>query len=341
MRTRFLLGLLLCLLMASCALPRRRPPIPLATETPSPTATARPTATPIIPLAILVIPADLPQEESTLYQKTIYELAYAAGMRFQVLNTLTPLDLELAGPALKVVVVFPPDPGLASLVSQAPQVQFLAVGIPDLAPAANLTVLGATNRPVEQQAFLAGYITAMLSPDYRTGILTLADDPQGLAAETAFINGRKFYCGLCLASFPPWYDYPLHIQVPPETAADQYPAYARAFHNYQVEAVYIYPPLATPDVLMMLADYNIKMVGESLTLEDVRDQWVVSIQPDLLAAVRQVFPELVAGQGGREIAIPLFLNDVNEALLSEGKLRLVQQVLEDLQAGYIGTGVNP
>jgi hypothetical protein len=32
---------------------------------------------------------------------------------------------------------------------------------------------------------------------------------------------------------------------------------------------------------------------------------------------------------------------VNTDLLSEGKLRLVQQTLDDLQAGYISTGVNP
>lgn len=341
MRTRLLIGLLVFLLVSCTWPPGRRSPTPPVMATARPTAIASPTATPLVPLTILVIPADLPQEEATLYQKTVYELAYAAGMRFQVLNSLTPLDIELAGPALKMVVVFPPDPGLADLVTRAPQAQFLAVGISDLAPAANLSVLGTNDRPVEQQAFLAGYITAMLSPDYRTGILTLADDPQGLAAETAFINGRKFYCGLCLASFPPWYDYPLHIQVPADAREDQYPAYARSFHDYQVEAVYIYPPLATLDVLTMLAEYNIKIVGESLPLEDIRDQWVTSIQPDLLAAIRQVFPELVAGQGGKEIAIPLFLTDINEALLSEGKLRLAQRVLDDLQAGYISTGLNP
>lgn len=339
MRSRFL-PVLLTLLLASCALPSRQPAIPSATATARPTSTPLPTTTPATPLTILVIPADLSQEEASLYQKTIYDLAYAAGMRFQVLNTLTPFDLELAGQALKIVVVFPPDPGLAELTTIAPQAQFLAVGIPDLAPSANLTVIAAANRSIEQQAFLAGYIAAMLSPDYRTGILTLADDPQGLAAETAFMNGRKFYCGLCLASFPPWYDYPLHIEIPADTPEDQYPAYARAFHNYQAEVVYIYPPLATVDVLETLAEYNIKIIGESLTLEDVRDQWVVSIQPDLLAAIQQTFPSLVDGQGGKEVAIPLFLNDVNEALLSEGKLRLAQEILHDLQAGYIDTGVN-
>ncbi len=289
---------------------------------------------------MLVIPADLPQEESSLYQKTIYDLAYAAGMRFQVLNMLTPFDLELAGQALKVVIVFPPDPGLAELTALAPQAQFLAVGIPDLAPSANLTVIAATNRSVEQQAFLAGYIAAMLSPDYRTGILTLADDPQGLAAETAFMNGRTFYCGLCLASFPPWHEYPLHIEIPADTSEAQYPAYARAFRNYQVEVVYIYPPLATLDVLDTLAQHDINIIGENLPFEDIRDHWVVSIQPDLPAAIQQAFPNLIAGRGGKEVAIPLLLNDVNDALLSEGKLRLVQEILADLQAGYIDTGVN-
>lgn len=340
MRSRQVLALLAVFLLTSCALPQRRPTLPTPTATARPTPTAVPTATPTTPLTILVIPADMPQEESALYQKAVYDLAYAAGMRFQVLNTLTAFDMELAGQALKAVVVFPPDPGLAELTARAPQAQFLAVGIPGLTPGANLTIIGATDQAVEQQAFLAGYIAAMLSPDYRTGILTLADDVQGLAAEIAFMNGRTFYCGLCLASFPPWYDYPLHIEIPADTAEEQYPAYARAFHNYQAEVVYVYPPLATPDVLETLAQYDIKILGESLTLEDVRDHWVASIQPDVLAAIQQAFPELIAGQEGRAIPVPLFLNDVNDALLSEGKLRLVQELLHDLQAGYIDIGVN-
>jgi hypothetical protein len=37
----------------------------------------------------------------------------------------------------------------------------------------------------------------------------------------------------------------------------------------------------------------------------------------------------------------LFLADVNSDLLSEAKLRLVQDLLDGLQNGTIGTGVNP
>ena len=63
-----------------------------------------------MPLAILVLPADMPQEEYDRYQTLVYDLAQANGMRFQVLNTLTPDDLALVGPALKIVISLPPDP---------------------------------------------------------------------------------------------------------------------------------------------------------------------------------------------------------------------------------------
>ena len=85
---------------------------------------------------------------SSQYQKTVYDLAQANGMRYQLLNTLTIADITLAGPDLKIVVVFPPDPGLAALVTAAPSVQFLAVGIPGLATAPNLSTVGADGAPL-------------------------------------------------------------------------------------------------------------------------------------------------------------------------------------------------
>src|SRR5688500_9616616 len=54
------------------------------------------TATPTVPLAVLVVPADLDPDTSNLYQKTVYDLAQASGFRFQVLNSLTPETIEPA-----------------------------------------------------------------------------------------------------------------------------------------------------------------------------------------------------------------------------------------------------
>jgi hypothetical protein len=332
--------LILLILLTACALPGWPTPTPTGPTAPPPTPGPTPESTAVSPLAILLIPADMPSDQSSLYQTTVYDLAQQAGMRFQVRNALTASDISTE-PGLKVVIALPPDPGLAGLASAAPQVQFLGVGIPGLTAAANLSLIGASGKPVDQQAFLAGYIAAMLSPDYRVGILTQKDNPNALAAETAFINGVHFYCGLCYPTFPPFYDYPLHIEIPSDAPEGQYPAYADGLASYQVEVAYVYPEIATPDLLDYLSQKGIKIIAESMPFEDLRPEWVVSIQPKGIPAIQKIFPDLVAGKGGQNLSTPLFLTDVNPDLLTEGKQHLVEEVLSDLQAGYIDPGVKP
>ena len=100
--------ILLTLIISACGGSKT----PAVTDTPIPAETlavpATLPATPTVPLAILVLPADMDIETSDLYQTSVYDLAQSAGMRFQVRNTLTPADLE---PGLQVVIVVPPDTG--------------------------------------------------------------------------------------------------------------------------------------------------------------------------------------------------------------------------------------
>jgi hypothetical protein len=192
-KKRFLV-LLASLLLAACG-GRVTPTPALATPTPTPNPTVSPTIT--MPLAILVLPADMPQKDKDSYQKLVYNLTQANGMRWQVLNAFTTSDLALVGPALKVVIALPPDPGLAALAAGAPGVQFLAVGIPDLPTASNLSSIGATGIPVDQQAFVAGYMAGLVAPEWKVGILSRKDTPGGDSAVTAFGNGFIFYCGSC------------------------------------------------------------------------------------------------------------------------------------------------
>jgi hypothetical protein len=49
----------------------------------------------------------------------------------------------------------------------------------------------------------------------------------------------------------------------------------------------------------------------------------------------------LAGQGGVTIQSPLGLADIDPSLLSPGKQRLVEQTLNDIQAGLINIGTAP
>ena len=340
MRTKLVYLLIILTLLAACGGRVTATPLP-----PAPTATPNPTAspTPTTALAILVLPADMAQKDKDNYQTLIYNLTQANGMRFQVLNSLTSDDLALAGPGLKVVIVFPPDPGLAALTAAAPGVQFLAVGIPNLATAANLSSIGANGFPVDQQAFLAGYIAGLVAPEWKVGILSQKDNPSGDIAVTAFTNGFVYYCGSCRNPlFPqPAGIYPVVVRIPSDAKPGTYSAYADLLVHNAVKTAFVYPAVATTDLLTYMSQTNLLLVGQALPSEAVRPSWIASIQPDEITALKNIFPDLIAGKGGQIVPNPLVLADVNPDLLTAGKLRQAQIVLDGLQNGSIGTGVNP
>jgi hypothetical protein len=314
---------------------------------PSPTFTPESTPTTMTPLVILVLPVDLPGSESETYQTLIYDLAQENGLRFQLRNTLSVEELQAERPALKVVVAVAPDPGLAALAASAPEVQFLAVNIPGITAGGNIATVGGADQPIDKQAFLAGYMAPMFAWEWRVGILSQKDTPGGESARTAFTNGYHFFCGDCrnpIFSYPRP-NYPVVVRIPTDALLNEYIYFAAALRDYNTnfyaEVVYVYPEVATGDVYSYLADEGTLLIGQELPSEELRSSWIASIKPNLIPAIQSIFPELLAGRGGINIPTPLFLTDINESLLTEGKLELVQEILDGLQDGTIGTGVTP
>jgi hypothetical protein len=305
---------------------------PVPTDTPIIPATL--TAVPATPLAVLVLPADLDPELSNLYQKTVYDLAQASGMRFQVRNTLTTADLE---PGLRVVIALPPDPGIAALAAAAPQVQFLAINMPDIAPVGNISVLGNNSRP-DIVGFLAGYTAAMVADDYRTGMLLPKDNQDAIRAFNAFATGRAYYCGICSSVYPlPW-GFPQYQEISAEEDPAVYNAYAdHLILQYKVGTIFLYPEVTTSELITYIGTTGVYMIG-MVSPEQRPAGWVMTIKADVNKAIQSAWPGLISGQGGSTVQSPLGLADVDPNLLSPGKQRLVEQTLSDLQAGLISTG---
>lgn len=346
MRQRFLIFLvILAILLSACG--SNEPSVtsmPLPTETPVVPPTL--TATPVTPLAILILPANLDPEASNLYQKTVYDLAQASGMRFQVRNSLTPE--ELTEPGLRIVVAFPPDPGVAALAAAAPNVQFFAINIPDVAAAGNISVLGG-NAQSDVTAFLAGYTAAMITDEYHIGMIMPKDDAEAQRAATAFRNGMMYYCGLCKVIYYPAFClvenlqtcYPQYIDIPSDEDPARYGPYADyLILQRDVDTIFVYPGVAKPDLLTYIGTTGVSLIGTFLP-EERPGGWVMTIQPDEIQAIQNAWPQLVAGTGGLTVQSPLGLSDIDPTLLPPGKQRLVQETLANLQKGLINTGVNP
>lgn len=333
----FFFATLIIAILSACGNPSTEIPGPtvVPSHTPQPTATIIPTLS--TPLAILVLPADMDQAASDLYQKTVYDLSQQSSFRFQVRNTLTPADL--ADPTLKVVIALPPDPGVASLAPTAPNVQFLAVNIPDLAAGDNISVLAADSQ-VELPAFLAGYTAAMVTTEYHIGMIIPKDNQDAIRAFNAFNNGMTYYCGLCRTFYITPIDYPTYVEVPADEDPKNYGGYANLLINDRdVDTLYIYPSLVSDDLLSFVGTTGVLLFGTSMP-ETRPGGWVMTIEPDTIKAIQSTWPSLVAGQGGINVQSPLGLADVDPDLLTPGKLRLVQETLDALLAGRISTA-NP
>lgn len=311
------------------------PPTVVPSHTPMPTATIIPT--PSTPLAILVLPVDMDQTTSDLYQKTVYDLAQQSNFRFQVRNSLTAADLTDS--TLKVVIVLPPDPGIVSLAATVPGVQFLAVNIPNLTAGGNLSVLAGDSQ-VELPAFLAGYILTMLVEEYHIGMVIPKDNVDAQRAYIAFANGKTYYCGLCRTFYIDPIGYPQKTEVLTDEKTENYGAYANLLINdADVDALYIYPSLANDELLSYIGTQGVLLIGTSMPVPRPGG-WVATIRPDTIKAIQTAWPNLVAGQGGINVQSPLGLADVDPDLLTPGRLRLAQETLDSLLAGRILTG-NP
>ena len=330
--TLSLLNLVLIIVLVACgnSAPDATPtPIPTDTQVPTPTFTA----TPSTPLAILVMPSDLDQALYDLYQRTVYDLTQQAGFRFQVRNTLSDADLE---PGLRVVIALPPDPGpgIAALAVAAPQTQFLAINIPGLTAGGNISVL-ANNVQNDIVAFMAGYIGAMITDDYRIGMIYPDGNTDAINALDAFTNGKTYFCGICRPYYYLNYDFPQSIPVPATELPENYGGYAvYLIQQRKANFIYVYPDIATPELLAYIGSSGAVQVGGVLQ-GGVPLYWAASLSPDTIGAIQTAWPYLIAGQGGQAVQSPLTLTNVDPNLFSPGKQAQAEQVLADLLAGRI------
>ncbi len=332
MRLRTILSLVLTLLLVTACGNRAEPPATpaiAATDTAVPAQVLTPTAG--TPLAILVLPPDLDPDTSNLYQKAVYDLSQQAGYRFQVLNSMTTADLDSA---LKVVIAVSADPGIAQLAAAAPQAQFLAINIPNITPGGNVSVL-ANSTQTDMAAFLAGYTAAMTTEDYRIGMMMPKDNAQAIAALNAFAKGMAYYCGTCKPVLFYNWTYPQYIEIPSTEDVNNYDAYADILMSqYKVGNIFLYPDIYTQDLATYIGTTGTSMIG-TISPEQRPAGWMMTIQPDVIKAIQNSWPQLAGGQGGLTIQSPLGLADINSSLLSEGKQRMVEETLQKLQAGQI------
>ena len=145
-----------------------------------------------------------------------------------------------------------------------PDVQFLTINIPEVTAGGNISVLG-NNSQSDISAFLAGYTAALITDDYRIGMIIPKDNADAILALNAYANGMKFYCGICrpLYFFPG--AFPQFIEIRAEEDKANYNAYADILIlQYKVNTIYLHPDIATTDLTTYIGTTGASMIGTVL-----------------------------------------------------------------------------
>jgi hypothetical protein len=306
-------------------------PAPSTTVTPSPTPI--PEQQKVVYLGSSDQAGELPFRD---IQSLVQDLAEKDNLLFEPVDNIAPADLTKD---IKIVVALPPDPGIAALAAAEQDIQFLAIGISGLQPSSNLSIVSVISTTPDSQGFVAGYLAAVISEEWRTGMIAIGDSEPGQMARQGFINGVTYYCGLCRSPYPPFYTYPILVDLTSTASQAEAQVAAQAIISQAVKTVFVYPGAGDQAMLESLAQAGVNIIGGSGPPPLLSENWVATIQVDPLTAISEIWSELLSGQGGIERSLAISLVDRNERLFSAGRQHLVDDFLADFEAGYIDTGV--
>jgi hypothetical protein len=324
-----LLLLLISLLLAGCNLAGETNDNvgPIATETTAVVTTA-PTETTAPPVMILLAGPDSDPTKLNEAVSVMGTLATENGMVFEHRQILA---AESAPDNLGLVVVLPPANGLQELAAAQPAARFLALGVPGVSSSGNLVVVGSSGGNTDFQAFLAGYIAAVQSDDWRVGLVYLGDQA-GQAYRNAFLTGAVYYCGSCNPYFPPFNEYPLYVEVPVGAGPESFQSAVDSLVGQGVNTIHLAPGAQSEALYRYAASFNLRFVGTDAPPSGLEAYWIASVistqQVDMRLVISQVLngQAVTSAEGGVEISF---------TGLSEARLNFFREVLGQLENGAI------
>jgi hypothetical protein len=209
----------------------------------------------------------------------------------------------------------------------------VAVGIAGLQAGGNLTVVGGGGAQADQQGFIAGYLAAVVTPDWRAGVISVADTPEGQGARQGFLAGVEYFCGLCNPYYPPFLAYPLYAELPAGTTDWQ--AAADLLIQNAVDTIYIAPGTGDASLAAQLANAGKLLIGTGAPPPEAAGQWLASVEGGLTVGLEEVLRKALAGEASGQVNPAFALTHVNNERLSAGRQANVEAIMLEVQSGVV------
>lgn len=299
------------------------------TSTPEETAIPA-TATPGNPEILWVGSQD---EVNSSAIAVINDFATTNSLEYHALDSITPTDLN---PNVKIVVLANEPTNLSELVSAASSTQFIILQKTSIS-APNLSTI---QTRLEDEAFMAGYLTMLVADDWRAAGLLRSDSEIGASYEDAFTNGARYVCGKCNPYFAPIVEFPVVLSEPSGSAETVWANDAATLGQNWLSSVFIDPAAAFASVANGLSAYPINY--ESVTFIGTTDlpagsvlTWDALLTSDSSSSLKLLLPKVLSGEGGLTMSAQIGLTSINEEIITPAKQDLFNEVAAELAAGEI------
>ncbi|MFW5713520.1 MAG: hypothetical protein ACOCYU_02495 [Brevefilum sp.] len=339
------LTLILVAAMAACnsTTPTGEVPQPIETDTnipasEEPSDTPSPTPTPELPVVVLAYGEGADAWTVERVQTILEELAPESSLGLEIQEGLA---AEILDANVRVLVGISLEVDPTGLAGSNPGIAFVFVDHEGTTPANNLSVIGDSIIDQQRQSFMAGFLSALISTDYKVAGLIPAEDELSELMTDAFVTGVEFFCGVCNPIYPPYQNFPQWELISIENAAEGFQSVVDTLITENgVEVLYIQNRLASAEMLTYLGNQNVKIVGDQPP-DTIRNNWVGTVATDPGPALIELWPDLLAGTGGVQLPSAITLTGTEAGLLSAGRLRLFEEMVDDLEAGLVSPETSP
>ena len=314
-------------------------PEEINTESPTEIETEiSPTLTPTQSVQKIILISDSAMDEFTLsqVQTALETLTVEAGYALEIQDRAS---LEGKTGVLMVVSIGE-DVDVKSLAQRYPEVPFVAVDNANSVPASNVFVIGDPIVDQQNRAFMAGYLAALISEDYKVAAIVPSETDTTEIVLESFVIGARFFCGLCQPKYPPYQSFPQWQTLPVENLEEQYQPIIDNFGNSGVEVLFVQGDLAATSLLTATSEYGMTVMSDQ-SPEMRLNNYAGTIVNDPGQVLSDLWSEILNGLDGFRVPAPVILADRNPDLVSEGRYSMFLEMLENLQNGLVSAEAVP
>lgn len=330
-----LLTLLFTLSLSGCGQNASTPPQPISTDlvvmTPLVSSTPpQPTETEIIEnpkrIFIHLTNSDLyfsDQTEITLLTSTISDLGY---------EVLASKDIPESNQRFDFVLLFSPTQETLTRFQSDNVDRFLIVQDDSETQTVKPTTIFTMS--IADRIFIAGYLSAVISNDWRVGGLLPVLDYNGTGADKVFQNGVEFMCGRCSPTYGPIVNFPVTANLStPEDNDRTLQAFGEISTN-KINTLFLPSDYLFDDLVILLRQSDVTIISDTGADQNQSDWIDYAIIDNLSDLILESISEPEQNEITKIIPVNYSINSYS-AELSPGKNEFISKMMSSLQSGFI------